>query len=260
MSGKYWLLERYLTSLEDSVGPITMTVPELERILGFLLPPSAHRHAAWWSNTPSHPHAVTWMAAGYKVDGFELGAWVCFRKYAELRQATSPRQLETERYAVPASPPTQMVQSAIDMQTPTSYTHYGVVALISCTKSKISTESAARDLYTSSWFRKAKAYVERLGMTWYILSAEHHLVHPDAVLAPYERTLKEMSLDARRSWADQVTSQILSIRPAIRKCVVLAGQAYRECLLPRLQESGIMTEVPMKGLTQGRQLHWLDHH
>lgn len=260
MSGKYQQLERYLPSLDASRDAITLSVPELERILGFALPPSAHRHAAWWSNTPSHPHAVAWMAAGYKVDGFELGAWVCFRKAAEPRQVGDPRQFKPGPDDVSASQPTPLVQSANDMQTPSSCTQSGAIALISCTKSKKSTESVARDLYTSSWFRKARAYVERLGMPWYILSAEHHLVHPDAVLAPYERTLKDMPADARRTWADQVTAQILSIRPTIRKCMVLAGQPYRECLLPNLHKSGIMTEVPMEGLTQGRQLHWLDHH
>ena len=41
---------------------------EIERILGFNLPPSAHEHSAWWSNErDSHVQARAWMDAGWQV-------------------------------------------------------------------------------------------------------------------------------------------------------------------------------------------------
>ncbi len=140
---------------------------------------------------------------------------------------------------------------------PSTCPQIGTLALVSCVKTKRHVPSAARDLYTSAWFRKAKAYVEELAIPWCILSAEYGLVYPDTVLVPYERTLKEMSAQDRRAWANQVTDQIMSMDPPVQKCVVLAGQAYREYLLPNLNRVGVMVEVPLYGLTQGRQLSWL---
>ena len=46
----------------------TLTFDEIEKILGFKLPPSAHEHNAWWSNERgSHVQARAWMDAGWKV-------------------------------------------------------------------------------------------------------------------------------------------------------------------------------------------------
>ena len=58
---------------------------------------------------------------------------------------------------------------------------------------------AAKDLYISDWFVKARAHVEQAGNEWFILSAEHGLVHPENVIAPYERTLNAMGIADRRA-------------------------------------------------------------
>ena len=47
-----------------------------------------------------------------------------------------------------------------------------------------SAPAKAKDLYTSDWFRKARAYVEHRGGPWFILSAEHGLVDPETVIGP----------------------------------------------------------------------------
>lgn len=59
---------------------------------------------------------------------------------------------------------------------------------------------AAKDLYISDWFVKARAYVEQAGDEWFILSAEYGLVSPETVIAPYERTLNTMGIAERRAW------------------------------------------------------------
>ena len=61
--------------------------------------------------------------------------------------------------------------------------------LVSCVKTKCSTRASAKDLYVSPWFRKARAFVEKTGDPWRILSAEYGLLHPDEEVRPYERTL-----------------------------------------------------------------------
>lgn len=54
---KYDPLNRFLS--QQSTDRITLTFSEIEAILGFTLPASAHRHTAWWSNsnTKAHPYS-----------------------------------------------------------------------------------------------------------------------------------------------------------------------------------------------------------
>jgi hypothetical protein len=130
------------------------------------------------------------------------------------------------------------------------------VYLISCASKKRRTSAPARDLYISDWFLKARAYVEGAGSPWFILSAEHGLVPPDRILRPYERTLNAMSTPERREWATRVTTQMDSSLPATDRIVVLAGLRYREFLMDYLRQRAAV-DVPMEGLSIGRQLRYL---
>jgi hypothetical protein len=75
------------------------------------------------------------------------------------------------------------------------------VALVSCVKSKQNQPAPAKDLYTSPLFRNLRKYAEDNTDRWYILSAEHGLVDPDQILAPYEKTLNNARKDERLAWA-----------------------------------------------------------
>ena len=110
----------------------------------------------------------------------------------------------------------------------------------------------------SPWFRKARAFVERTGDPWRILSAEYGLLHPDEEVRPYERTLKTMGITERRAWAQGVLVHIETCLDGVDTIVFLAGQRYREFLEPALRNGGLEVRVPMAGLSQGRQLQWLD--
>lgn len=85
---------------------------------------------------------------------------------------------------------------------------YRRIYLVSCVSRKTPYPAPAQDLYTSTWFQKARAYVLRSDSPWFILSAEHGLVHPDDVLIPYEMTLNNMSAAERRAWAEMVQNQM----------------------------------------------------
>lgn len=137
------------------------------------------------------------------------------------------------------------------------------VYLMSCVSVKRSAPTQARDLYTSTWFLKARDYVERTHSPWFILSAEHGLVPPDQVLAPYERTLNAMSRPERQAWATRVKVQMEAFLPTADRIIVLAGIRYREFLMDYLRQRAVAVEVPMEGLGIGRQLHFLSealHH
>jgi len=135
----------------------------------------------------------------------------------------------------------------------------GRIALVSCVKTKANKALPACDLYISSWFTKAKSLVERQGIDWFILSAEHGLVDPKTVIAPYERTVNKMGVADRREWAAKVIEQMSEVLPEADEIIILAGNRYRENLMPYLCDRFPKVSVPMEGLTSGRQLNWLDN-
>jgi hypothetical protein len=134
------------------------------------------------------------------------------------------------------------------------------LALISCVSQKRALPSPACDLYVSQWFRKARAFVEARGYPWLILSAEHGLLDPAMVVAPYERTLNKMGVREREAWAEQVIAALEPRLGRVERVVALAGDRYRAFLIPRIQQLGVQVEVPMLGLSIGRQLKWLNEH
>jgi hypothetical protein len=66
-----------------------------------------------------------------------------------------------------------------------------------------------------------------------------------------------MSAPERKAWAARVKAQMEASLPDADRIVVLAGVRYREYLMDYLQQRARAVEVPMEGLTIGRQLHYL---
>lgn len=116
----------------------------------------------------------------------------------------------------------------------------------------------AKDLYTSTLFKKQRAYAERIGVPWFILSAEHGLVAPDEYLAPYERYLPDTPAAYRDAWAGWVVArlQLLAGPLAGRIVEVHAGAEYLEVLRPRLEDVGAEVVEPLRGLSMGPRLAW----
>lgn len=70
--GKYEPLSRYLDGLDGRVWDATFS--DVERILGFDLPPSARRLPAWWANQRkgNHVQARSWQDAGWETRRVDL--------------------------------------------------------------------------------------------------------------------------------------------------------------------------------------------
>lgn len=134
------------------------------------------------------------------------------------------------------------------------------VYLVSCVSQKQDHACEARDLYVSDLFRKARRYAEASRCPWFILSAEHGLVPPGQVIAPYERTLNTMGVADRRAWSERVAAQLARAVPDLSQVVFLAGKRYREFLARHLAGRGVKVSVPMEGLRIGEQLRWLEQH
>ena len=81
---KYDPLHTFLENAVPDLLEITLSFQQIERILGFALPPSVRQYRAWWANPSTscdHPYAQAWLAAGWKVDTVDQhGEWVRFRK------------------------------------------------------------------------------------------------------------------------------------------------------------------------------------
>lgn len=131
----------------------------------------------------------------------------------------------------------------------------GRVVLISCVKRKRSIQCAARDLYTSDWFKKAFAFAQTLSPDKvYILSAKYHLVDLDLIISPYELTLNKMDSIQIQSWSATVLQQLKKVTDlANDHFILLAGEKYRKQIIEQM----VNYEIPMKGLQQGKQLKWL---
>jgi hypothetical protein len=100
---KYDPLFRYLSRLSD---PADVTFTDVEEILGFPLPKSARRYAAWWSNSGgTHVQSQAWAAAGYRTEQIDLLSETI--RFVPERLSASPQPKgfeETEQHDFPAAP------------------------------------------------------------------------------------------------------------------------------------------------------------
>ena len=133
------------------------------------------------------------------------------------------------------------------------------LGLISCTRSKQNRRCKASEMYApSSLFRAAYNYVTKNYDAVAILSAKYGLLLPDDEIEPYELTLKTMTNQQRKLWAEKVVNQLekrIGLQK-IKECYFHTGKEYREHLIPLLQNAGIKCYVPLKGLSIGKQIQW----
>src|SRR5450759_1841625 len=129
------------------------------------------------------------------------------------------------------------------------------VVLIPCVSQKLSHAALAKDLYVSSLFKFCLRYAKTLKPDIvFILSAKYGLVAIDQPLEPYNDTLNTKRDADIRQWAQGVLQQLRSKIDLERDTVVfLAGEKYRRHLIGQIKH----TEIPLHGLTIGRQLQFL---
>jgi hypothetical protein len=71
--GKYEPLALYLESRTEEIWDARFA--EIERVLGFQLPRSAHAYPAWWANQePGHSQTQGWRSAGWETSRVDLAA------------------------------------------------------------------------------------------------------------------------------------------------------------------------------------------
>lgn len=132
------------------------------------------------------------------------------------------------------------------------------VTLVACAKKKALEPAPAKDLYTSHLFRLARAFAERHGERWFVLSARHGLLAPTQVIAPYNMTLKSYLKRERAQWAqEKVLPTLTAAAPTGSRIIILAGRTYYEGIEPELLRLGYAVEVPMRGLDIFKMIQFL---
>jgi hypothetical protein len=63
---KYIRLAAYLARQPGTVTELSMTLPEIEEVVGETLPSNA-RFPSWWRNDTHRMHSRAWLTAGWEV-------------------------------------------------------------------------------------------------------------------------------------------------------------------------------------------------
>ncbi len=122
------------------------------------------------------------------------------------------------------------------------------IVLISCGAKKAEKETKAEDLYISPLFKKSLVYAKTLTTTdnIYILSAKHHLLPLDKVIAPYDVSLQKdiTKKEDRTKWGKKVIEELKKVADIGKdKFIVLAGKNY----VAPIENSLSNLELPLKG-------------
>ncbi len=144
-----------------------------------------------------------------------------------------------------------------DAAVPTAERRVVRIGLVGCVKTKLDHAAPARDLYVSPMFRGRRTYVERTCDRWFVISALYGLVDPDAVIEPYNVTLKDASEAERRQWSTGVLRALESELGTLagKDFELHAGSSYLvHGLASGLRAAGASVITPTAGLTFGQQL------
>ncbi len=125
--------------------------------------------------------------------------------------------------------------------------------LVGCGARKLPHAAPAKDLYTGSLFRAARAYAETHADAWYILSAKYGLVHPDHVIEPYDVYLPRLSAAERQALLAQIAPCLDS--QGYETVTLLASAAYCDLVRPLLANRQVVE--PLAGMSIGQRNAWL---
>ncbi len=141
----------------------------------------------------------------------------------------------------------------------------GTIGLVGCVKRKLTHSAPAHLLYTSAMFKREHEWASVRCDRWFILSAKHGLVAPEAVLAPYEETLNKRSKAEKEIWSADVLDQLVTVLATLRgrHFEIYAGRNYFGFgLSAGLIERGATVSIPWSGLGLGQRAartEYMDH-
>ena len=122
---------------------------------------------------------------------------------------------------------------------------------IACIKTKAEQCCAAKEMYKGALFISTYKYAESLNGKIWILSAKYGLLHPNDVIAPYNKTLVGASKMECKKWAYKVYRQMVDKQIDFKEeAVFLCGTNYRKYLITKFKKAS----APLAHMGIGRQL------
>ena len=116
---KYEPLKRHLAKLPAPTWRASFK--EIERILGFGLPPSSRRHRALWSNNgQNHVMTQAWLSAGWRTEQVDLEKEeLVFRKVGPGEGESSSAQMSPRKSPFAGLRGTVRINIEFDITSPT---------------------------------------------------------------------------------------------------------------------------------------------
>ena len=130
-----------------------------------------------------------------------------------------------------------------------------MIVFISCSKTKASKKSKAKDLYTSTLFKYSLKYAEKLKPDKiYILSAKHGVLELEDKIYPYDKTLNSMSDKTIKRWSYLCYQQLKDKGIDFDEEVIfLTGESYHKYIKQLFKNKSF----PMQGLRMGKRMQYL---
>ena len=111
----------------------------------------------------------------------------------------------------------------------------------------------AQEAYTSTYFKKQRAYAEQFGDEWMILSAKYGFLKPEDNIEDYNVTFKKKSTGPISS--SELAGQIKRMKlGSYDEIVVLGGKEYLEATNKAFEGTNAKIVAPFEGLQIGKRM------
>ncbi len=215
----------FLNHLKKFSDKIDCTIPQIEQIIGKSLSASAHKHPAWWSNSPTHPLMKEILEIGWKSANINLkDQTISFYKDSDIQQKSKKVFTKSE----PVSPSISKVHKTINHSNQNK-----ICVITACGNKKEIIPLPAWKIYKSPRIKAVHKRTSNEDM--YILSAEHGLLPAEKIIDPYNRLL-----DKER--VEKLLPKIESVIKKYDKIIYFkagARKLYEECLDIACKKMGV---------------------
>lgn len=209
----------------NTSNKISLTISEIERIIGGSLPFSAYKYPAWWSNSPTHPLMKKVLGIGWRSGNLNLkDKTISFSK--DLIPNEKNIMINNNTKPIPTSKTNSTNHSNIEK----------ICVVTACGNKKEDVPLPAWRIYKSP--RIKAVYRRKGGEDMYILSAEHGLLPAEKIIKPYNRLLDP----------DRIQKLLPKIESTIKKYDKIiyfragARKLYEQCLEIACKNTGVRLE------------------
>ena len=131
------------------------------------------------------------------------------------------------------------------------------IYLVSCSKDKKKHDALAKDLYISKRFILSRELAEAYSDQWFILSAQHGLLKPDSLIAPYDKSLLDIDRKTKKRWLNLILQQLEPYLAEETNVVYLGDDHYFREISKWLVSKNVSIFTPFQHLKKEIRIPWL---